>query len=795
MTLDMAPSWKEQQELRNAILQQLTKDLNGPRNASNSSAWRLFQEDKHYESTLLEPDDDDWQDVKLGCNDQSLLSNDFIQLYDKEGPWTIYHIEVKSPVKEAPTFESNDDETSKSNRPPLGTGEESTPMQTEVGKVINRLVPGNGLFRAHGYREWMQKKVQARLTVESDIPGYATLCVACENVLTESFLCYRATTSTTKKAANDEPPECKITSEAFSHHSTTRALHVSAREGCHLCSLLDAPEERIPEQDKKKNNTPYHLHIHQYRNAGFLFSIYAVGVGSTVVFCNQGGLSTEPSTLRYANTISPAITRLARTWLARCLEEDKETCATSPEFLPSRLIKVIMIDDSLSVRLVLRDEVPKHTQYLTLSHCWGKLELVRLLANTMETYRSEIPLSKLSKTFRDALQVTAWLGYQYIWIDSLCIQQDSKSDWEREAATMGEIYRHSTCTIAATGAKDGDGGLFFERSAVAFTACPLFARENGELLYADRGSVWPAPLTTRAWAVQERFLSPRTLSFGSDRVSWNCRRIGSYEGPHAHRMKQNPNDILRMLDPNAEKFQASQAWKSIIIIYSNCELTLWKDKWPAFQGLTNEVAKAQGWKLVHGLRQHMLHTSELLWYTIGPSSETIDLDQPSWSWLNLKSGVYAQDDDICDFYAEVAVEESCPSNITKKASGNVLRIKTCIAKLKPDYSEVHLREVDCKLAVTNPLYEMHSSTRFLSGYWYPDSFPVSDGDLWALQIGGFSLPDSMGRYYHKGLVIVAAKNNPGFWRRVGQYTVWSTSNSGGEVLSPWRQEKSTILLI
>lgn len=143
-------------------------------------------------------------------------------------------------------------------------------------------------------------------------------------------------------------------------------------------------------------------------------------------------------------------------------------------FLPSRLVKITAINGTInSACLFLRDELPTKTRYLTLSYCWGSQRIASLESAMFKEYRTNIPLSSLSKTFKEAFQVTVWLGYQYIWIDSLCIQQDSKSDWETEAATMGMVYGISTCTIAATGARNGDAGLFFDRSSISLMKCPL----------------------------------------------------------------------------------------------------------------------------------------------------------------------------------------------------------------------------------------------------------------------------------------------------------------------------------
>jgi len=50
--------------------------------------------------------------------------------------------------------------------------------------------------------------------------------------------------------------------------------------------------------------------------------------------------------------------------------------------------------------------------------------------------KRQIPYRKLCQNFKDAITVTRHLGFQYIWIDSLCIIQDSFDDWDKESAQM-----------------------------------------------------------------------------------------------------------------------------------------------------------------------------------------------------------------------------------------------------------------------------------------------------------------------------------------------------------------------
>ncbi|PMD19341.1 heterokaryon incompatibility, partial [Hyaloscypha hepaticicola] len=69
-------------------------------------------------------------------------------------------------------------------------------------------------------------------------------------------------------------------------------------------------------------------------------------------------------------------------------------------------------------------------------------------------------LATLPKTFQDAVLITRDLGVRYLWIDSLCIIQDSDEDWEQEAARMSEVYANGYVMLAAHGSENCHGGCF-----------------------------------------------------------------------------------------------------------------------------------------------------------------------------------------------------------------------------------------------------------------------------------------------------------------------------------------------
>jgi hypothetical protein len=79
----------------------------------------------------------------------------------------------------------------------------------------------------------------------------------------------------------------------------------------------------------------------------------------------------------------------------------------------------------------------------------GHAPPLRTLKANYTMMLSGIPRQMMSKNFVDAVIVTRQLGLQYIWIDSLCIVQDSPEDWHSEAATMYKVYKVADITIVA----------------------------------------------------------------------------------------------------------------------------------------------------------------------------------------------------------------------------------------------------------------------------------------------------------------------------------------------------------
>lgn len=196
------------------------------------------------------------------------------------------------------------------------------------------------------------------------------------------------------------------------------------------------------------------------------------------------------------------------------------------------------------IRLV--DGGPSAEPYAALSHCWGQwgeLNALKLLEENIGTLKEGFNLSEMPLAWQQAVLATRELGLNYLWIDSLCIKQRNRVDWEAESKKMGWYYSRASITIAAFDAPNGSYPIFNRRDPVTVKPCKLKFRvpRKGKTLtgYVHASSFEPgisgaqrynmAPLEQRAWCFQEMVLSPRVLKFGQSQISFACHEYEASE--------------------------------------------------------------------------------------------------------------------------------------------------------------------------------------------------------------------------------------------------------------------------
>ena len=339
------------------------------------------------------------------------------------------------------------------------------------------------------------------------------------------------------------------------------------------------------------------------------------------------------------STRSEATFALARKWICECLSKHTLCCADSGlDFVPpTRIIDVGPPDGSQDPRLYITSAQDQNMRYMTLSHCWGGADILTLTHESYEQMLSGFSMTILPQSFQDAIEVCRRLNQRYLWIDCLCVIQEDYDDWHREAPKMRNIYQNSICTIAAVGASNSFAGLFSQREEPCKLLAEVELIVQGSKSALDRRE--SEPLNFRAWVLQERLLSPRTLQFGSRGIAWECHELTTNDiFIESIPMSRLPSREIKLKEEFAklrqyylpatarekERNHFLRVWHEIVKTYSELELTFPSDKLTALSGVTDEISRCTGLTYYYGLWSSPfdqgLFLSELLWSAPYPRS-------------------------------------------------------------------------------------------------------------------------------------------------------------------------------
>ncbi|KAN0115527.1 Heterokaryon incompatibility protein (HET) domain containing protein [Hyaloscypha variabilis] len=370
---------------------------------------------------------------------------------------------------------------------------------------------------------------------------------------------------------------------------------------------------------------------------------------------------------------------LIQGWIQRCCVEHSEgnvlECSLrTKELLPTRIIDLEPANGtSVSVLKITNGE---SGAYVTLSHCWGKNLRTKLTTANVEQWRRGIDLSTLPQSFRDAIIVTQRLHIRYLWIDALCILQDSTQDWQVESSKMGSIYLNSFLTIAAANSADCHTG-FLSQQPPTPPPCKLDfvspTSESGEVFIAFYDEP-EEPLDSRGWCLQEMLLGSRVLTYGTYQIFFECRQryrissTGTWKALPTTSIRSGartiPGDIpnfprdIKLGNPNSQKIRDVGGprtldeikvalfleWYAMIgsseqrIDYSARGLTVPTDKLPAVSGLAHQVQAVVRSGYHAGLWADSIAYG-LQWERCGLLQRAERWRSPSWSWASLDGPV------------------------------------------------------------------------------------------------------------------------------------------------------------
>ncbi|CZR53557.1 uncharacterized protein PAC_03436 [Phialocephala subalpina] len=171
----------------------------------------------------------------------------------------------------------------------------------------------------------------------------------------------------------------------------------------------------------------------------------------------------------------------------------------------------------------------KYLQYAALTFVWGASQVMTTKSN-LNDHLDHIDFDTLSQTVQDAILVTRKLYLKYLWVDNLCIIQDSEEDKLAQTPLLGKIFGNAYVSIFANCAKTCNAGFLREVGVRTRFEIPYCA-ESGSVGTVSLTAVEPrAPgtagklqyLQTRAWAYQELCLSGRYIAYNKNEVMWTC---------------------------------------------------------------------------------------------------------------------------------------------------------------------------------------------------------------------------------------------------------------------------------
>ncbi|KAL8365406.1 hypothetical protein RB595_004284 [Gaeumannomyces hyphopodioides] len=360
---------------------------------------------------------------------------------------------------------------------------------------------------------------------------------------------------------------------------------------------------------------------------------------------------------------------LIRQWMARCQTHESHGCCRTYQAVRRQAPRRVL---EITEKTLLLRVLPRYNwtgTYITLSHRWTIPEPPKLRRkNEAELRSAGISIASLPQIFQDAIQVARWLDIQHVWIDSLCIFQDSVEDWEREAGIMGAIYGGSLFNVAAIDADDMCQTGFLGRLAGpgSETLLPVVCSRNNALLQSLRddriipgddspeGSVihphtsfdhqvFQSMLIGRGWVHQEILLAPATLFVSQKQAWWHCTSGTSSE--------TYPDGIPRFLQPpdtaelrnfmvkarnkaaavnNRDKTEEDTEstpedrretlimWRQVVEMYSKADFTYAPDRLVALAGVVNALADVLG-DYYCGM-----------WYRLSPASGGPDGNETRW---------------------------------------------------------------------------------------------------------------------------------------------------------------------
>ncbi|KAI1190605.1 heterokaryon incompatibility protein-domain-containing protein [Nemania serpens] len=352
--------------------------------------------------------------------------------------------------------------------------------------------------------------------------------------------------------------------------------------------------------------------------------------------------------------------KLLRGWLHQC--DRKHSHPARPGSVDSSL-QTIMNRGLFRVINTSTGSVETPTsrsKFVALSYVWGP-------TGDQSNYRpiESRPISAYAPTIRDTAVIARSLGFNWLWVDRICIDQTSSSEKAILIPYMKDIYAAAQLTIVAGCGNSAENGLVGSPATPREAEKPLPLDSSVALLPVAQAfdslldhSAW----YQRGWTFEEFVFSRRLLVVFSSEVFFTCgthafresarRRLVSVTNKEAVKRgifgqltRSFTADIhrsIQMYPAHVSEVLDMSAFTVAVKEYTTRDLTMEEDRVAAFAGVVlaampkrlDEASERA--LLTHG---HPLRFFEILltWRRLGLGETSSIPDKPfapSWSWAS-----------------------------------------------------------------------------------------------------------------------------------------------------------------
>ncbi|KAL8842265.1 MAG: hypothetical protein Q9170_000591 [Blastenia crenularia] len=500
---------------------------------------------------------------------------------------------------------------------------------------------------------------------------------------------------------------------------------------------------------------------------------------------------------------------LPQWWLKRCEEQHDKACVASPSSFDFGL-KVIDVELGSIVN------APPACSYAALSYVWGNVKQLELRKDTRKWLMSPGSLRhgkagykgasglQPSVTIRDAILLCRQLNFRYLWVDALCIEQDSE-DRMIQIQSMGSIYLGASLTIVAASGTDANAGLFGVAGGTLRTPCQHLATLRGvpavTILPNYEESMGVSHWRTRGWTFQEEMLSHRCLIVTERQLLFRCSSAIWCEDAFYEPTALIPDTdlfTLAHIDSTGnssgfvvlnEPFSGSYSmtmrigfYNDYIQRYTSRNITNPEDRLNAISGVLQALSRRTDvfFQTYFGIPR-VTFSYSLCWTTKYHRPDRRVSKYPSWSWAGWLAPVkydtpFAMEYIGAEGYDMIDPNSGQPFNATWfNCTGNTLSFVTHITKLRVSRERSTFNPID-EISVrplpqdpSNAIYDVYSPRNELIGRIMLSSAwrDVQRNGFFFITMGPDTKKATNGEITRQnGVNILCVEFRNGFWYRV-----------------------------